>query len=324
MDEKVNVYGVRIMEERKKLSLSQQEIADKTDIPLSTYKLYEAEKSKIPLSRIEVIADYFNKPVEFFIKRYSKVISVMLHKGGCGKTTTTVNLSYALAEKGYKVLCIDTDMQMNMSRQYGFTNPAAENFETVLKDKCKLKDAILKTKYPNIDFVTGAFGLATMESDLITMSFREFRVKNAIDPIKSEYDFILLDTNPTLGMLNTSILYASDEIILPVMPTDFGMAGLEVFANFYFLAKKEGVKANILGILLNNIDFRKGITSVVFERLEKLFGQLVFNNFISTDANIDNAQIMQQPVLVYQPRTKASKDYRNVAQEIIDKLDEVK
>lgn len=323
MDDKLIIYGDRIIEERKRAGLSQNEMADKTGIPLSTYKLYETEKSKIPSSRIKIIANIFEKPVEYFIKRYNKVISVMLHKGGCGKTTTTVNLAYAMAEKGYKVLCIDTDMQMNMSRQYGFIKPEEKNFETVMKDRCTLKEAIVKTAYPNIDFVTGDFGLATMETDLMTMRFREYRVKNAIEAIKQEYDFIFLDTNPTLGLLNTSILYASDEIILPVMPTDFGMAGLEVFANFYFTAKKEGVQANILGILLNNIDFRKGITEIVFEKLEKLFGQLVLNNYISTDANIDNAQIMQQPVLVYQPRTRASKDYRNVAQEIIDKLDGV-
>ncbi len=324
-DIKFFIHGDRLKKLRKDNSFTLEKLSEKTNIPISTLKNIESEKSKIPESRLIKLTAIFDVDLNYLIKRHNKILTFMLHKGGSGKTTTAVNIGYSLASFGYRILLIDADMQMNLSRTYGYINTIEnKNLYYALKNEISLKEVIIKTDYENIDLVVGNYALATIESEMVGWMYKENRVKNILSEVKKEgnYDFIIIDTNPSLGLFNVSILFASEEILIPVMPTDYGLAGLEIFATYYRDFKMAKGTANILGILLNNVDKRKGITDVAYEKLESLFGNLIFENSILTDANVDNAQWVHKPVGVFEPRSRSVAQYKAVAKEILKRIGE--
>lgn len=250
----------------------------------------------------------------------TKVISVSIHKGGSGKSSICGNLGYALASQGYKILLIDTDSQKNLSRSFGITEACEKNFYKSFMEKEDIRNHILKTDYESIDIVVGDVGLASIEKKMHSMDYRELRMSEIMADVIDEgiYDFILIDTSPSLGMLNTSILNATDEILIPVEPTAFGIEGLGVFMEHYKAIKEYNKYLNILGIVLNKVDLRENLSSDALAVIEAAFGSNILETQILVDSNIKNAQWRNMPLAALYKNSRAVKNFESLAKEVVE------
>ena len=250
------------------------------------------------------------------------IISVSIHKGGSGKSSVCSNLTYALAQKGYKVLAIDTDSQMNLSHSYDLYSNE-KNFYKSFVNKEPITNHIIKTKYKNIDFVVGDVALATIEKIMPSMYMGEYRATEILKPVTEEissefkYDFVLIDQNPSLGMLNTSLLHATDEILIPIEPSAFGIEGLDVFLEHYRSIKEYHKNLKILGIVFNKVDKRENLSQDTLFVVKNVFGDHLLNTQILVDSNIKNAQWANMPLAVFDKNSRAVKNFNNLAKEVI-------
>lgn len=264
------------------------------------------------------------------------VISVAIHKGGSSKSTTASNLGYALGKLGFKVLLIDTDSQKNLSQTYGFGKPDAaydyKNFCTALTkmwdlnvEDGDLRKYILNTDYPNIDIIIGSLSLSIESEAMITKDRKEDIIKMMLEGIRGDkyYDFVIFDTDSTLGVLNTSVINASDEVLIPLTATSYGASGLATFiAHFNKKVKQFNSDVNILGVMLGDIDKRESLSIEIPEAidgfLQEVFpGIKMLKTQIPKDANIDKSQGMQVPLEEAFPKSRAIEYYDKLAKEVI-------
>lgn len=260
------------------------------------------------------------------------VISIAMHKGGSGKSSTSANLAFALSSLGYKVLAIDTDPQMNLTRCFnlypdGQTPPEKrKNFYNAFINSDDIRNHIIPTGYENLDFVMSDIALSMIESKMVQMPLREFRAKDVLDPLLEDgengYDFILIDQNPSLGLFNTSILHATNEILIPIEPSIWGVEGLQMFLSYVDDIRVHNKKlkfqdVNILGVIFNKVDKRENISADARELVEEIFPGKVLNVYIPTDTNIKNAQWDKVPLMVFNKRSKAVESYEKLAKEVV-------
>lgn len=254
----------------------------------------------------------------------TKVISLAIHKGGSGKSSITCNLAMSLSLLGKKVLVIDTDSQMNLSHSFNMYS-CEKNFYSAFVDTEPLKDHIQKTEYKNIDIIIGDVNLARIDNRMAGIICSQDRVPKLIEALKQEniYDYILIDTNPTIASFNASILLSSDFVLIPVEPSAFGVEGLDIYLEFFEEIHQFKRNLSILGVVLNNVDKRKSLSDVCLTVIKDNFGEdLIFDTVISTDSNVGNAQWNHKPVYAYEKRTKVIKDYENLALEVIERINE--
>lgn len=269
------------------------------------------------------------------------VMAVANHKGGSGKTSIAGGIIWALSLLGYKVLAIDGDMQMNLSKSFGLDIEPVRNLHNAIQSRNKSQekyesmadigkdaddnynplDYIVKTEYKNIDFIPSHPNMASMELVLSQPLFeRELQVKHVIDKIKetNEYDFIVFDTNPSLGMLNFNILVASDELIVPVECTAFGVEGLGNIIEFFGNIKRANKNLNMAGVVLHAVDRREKVTTDAIEIVKTAFGDYLFKTEIGLDTNVKQAQMNSQPVGLYKPNSRAAVQYSNLTKEVLE------
>lgn len=249
------------------------------------------------------------------------VISVSIHKGGSGKSTICGNLAYALSLMGHKILAVDTDSQMNLSHSFNCYS-SKKNFYKAFIEKDDIRNHIQRTAYKNIDIVVGDVALASVETKMHSMNFRELRALEVIMPLleeeNPEYDFVIFDQSPSLGMLNTSLLHASDEVLIPIEPSSFGVEGLDVFLEHFENVKEYHKDLNILGIVFNKIDRRENISQDALMVVKEVFGDLVLESKILVDSNIKNAQWAHKPLAVYNKNSRAVNCFDKLAKEVIE------
>lgn len=313
------LYDV-IKEKRSELGLSQQDLSEQTGINVNTIKALETGRMNTTFDNIDKICERLSLNVDdVYLKnfRQTKVISVANNKGGCGKSSSVSSLAYSFGEMGYKVLVVDGDMQMNVSSSFGQERNKEVNLNTaILQETSCLEKYISKTDFENIDIIISDFAMAEIEQSLFTMPFRESIVKIMFKPLidMGIYDFIIIDTNPTLGILNFNILNASDYVIVPVEMTAFGVMGLEIILGFIKKVRKANPDLKLLGVLKTKVDLRENITKEVDSVLNGIFGDEIFNTFISIDTSVKKAQWARTPL---QLNTRAKKQYFNLAKEVL-------
>lgn len=311
----------KIKKLRLERGMTQVELAEATGVNVSVIKSQETGRSDMNYNYLLKIAKGLGVDVgEIYIEDYreTKVITVANNKGGSGKTSVVASLGHTLSDMGKKVLLIDSDMQMNLSYSYGFERDSMNLNEAIVKEE-DFSGYIRKTDFDNLDIIISDFEMATIEMHLFTKTLRETVFKRLLRKTVESgvYDFIIIDTNPTLGMLNLNILNASDYVIVPVEMSAFGILGLEVLIKFINQAQEINEKLELAGVLRTKVDKRESITSEADEVLMDVFGEKIFDAYIPIDTNVKKAQWERQPLNVFNKSSRANKQYTRFAKELM-------
>ncbi|MDR0404521.1 MAG: AAA family ATPase [Oscillospiraceae bacterium] len=250
-----------------------------------------------------------------------RIISVANQKGGVGKTTTAVNLSASLGKVGFKVLLIDVDPQGNSTSGLGIDrrkiNISTYDVMTGMKNP---EEAIIKTEFSNLWLSPSNIDLAGAELELISLEQKELRLKSAISAITGEYDYILIDCSPSLGLVTANALCCSDSLLIPVQCEYYALEGLSQLVN---TVRKLKNRANpglgVEGVLLTMYDGRLNLTQQVTSEIKKYFSKKVFSTVIPRGVRISEAPSFGKPVVYFDENCKGSKAYMELAKEMINK-----
>ena len=247
-----------------------------------------------------------------------KIISVANQKGGVGKTTTTVNLSTILAKKGKKVLLIDTDPQGNATSGLGVSKDVELSVYDILIGDTEFDETLQETAIKNLKVCPSNISLAGAEVQLVSMMSREQRLKTKLDKIKDQYDYILIDCPPSLGLVTLNAFTASDSVLIPVQCEYFALEGLGQLLNTVNLVKKHLNKnLEIEGALLTMYDARTNLSNQVVKEVKKYFEDKVYKTVIPRTVRLSEAPSYGMPITVYDPRSKGAKAYEKFAKELL-------
>ena len=247
-----------------------------------------------------------------------KVVSVANQKGGVGKTTTAVNLSTLLAKKGKKVLLIDTDPQGNATSGLGIEkNVELSTYDLLITD-AKAKDVIQDTPIKNLDISPSNINLAGAEVQLVSMMSREQRMKEKLEDVKDEYDYIIIDCPPSLGLITLNAFTASDSVLIPVQCEYFALEGLGQLLNTVELVRKHLNKnLYIEGALLTMYDIRTNLANQVVREVKKFFQNKVYKTVIPRNVRVSEAPSYGMPISVYDPKSKGARSYEKFTREFL-------
>ena len=248
-----------------------------------------------------------------------KIVSFSNQKGGVGKTTSCVNISAQVANKGKKVLMIDMDPQGNATSGVGVTKKALKgSTKDVLTDKVSAKEAIVETEYQNLSIIPTNTMLSGAEFDLYDFDESEYRLKKALESVKEEYDYILIDCPPSLGMLTINAFTASDGIIVPMQCEFYSLEGMSQLLNtIKRIRAAYNPNLQVVGILLTMYNGRLTLTSQVVAELKKYYAEKLFKVPISRTVRISEAPGYGEPICYHDPYGKGSLEYAAVAKELM-------
>jgi len=247
-----------------------------------------------------------------------KIISVANQKGGVGKTTTSVNLGACLAYIGKKVLLVDTDPQGNATSGAGIDKGDVQQcIYDVLVDDIEIKDVIKPTEVEGLFSVPATIQLAGAEIELVPTISREVRLKRALAEVKDEYDFIIIDCPPSLGLLTINALTASDTVLIPVQCEYYALEGLSQLLSTVRLVQKHlNHDLMIEGVLLTMLDARTNLGLQVIEEVKKYFQDKVYRTIIPRNVRLSEAPSHGEPIIVYDPKSRGAEVYLDLAKEV--------
>ena len=247
-----------------------------------------------------------------------KIISIANQKGGVGKTTTTINLSSMLAKKGKKVLMIDTDPQGNATSGVGIDKNVKFSVYDVLVNDIEIINTIKESCVKKLDVCPSNINLAGAEVELVSMEAREHRLKEKLDKIKDDYDYIIIDCPPSLGLITLNAFTASDSVLIPVQCEYYALEGLGQLLNTINLVKKHLNKdIEIEGALLTMYDIRTNLSNQVVKEVKKYFNEKVYKNVIPRNVKLSEAPSYGMPISMYDPRSKGAKSYEKFVKEFL-------
>lgn len=250
-----------------------------------------------------------------------KIISIANQKGGVGKTTSAINLAACFGVLEYKTLIVDADPQANATSGVGIDPKTVKTsvYESIIND-VHPKDIIISTENPNLDILPAHIDLVGAEIELINLPNREYMMKMALEPIKDDYDFIIIDCSPSLGLITVNGLTASDSVIIPVQCEYFALEGLGKLLNtIKIVQSKLNTDLSIEGILLTMYDTRLRLANQVVEEVKMHFQELVFDTIIHRNTRLGEAPSFGETIIMHDASCKGSVNYLNLAREILQK-----
>lgn len=248
----------------------------------------------------------------------SKVIAIVNQKGGVGKTTTAVNLSTVLAQKGKKVLLIDEDPQGNATSGLGTEKNSEKSIYDVLISETKFEEVIVKTPIKNLFLCPSNINLAGAEVELVNMLARETKMKEKMEEIQDKFNYIIIDCPPSLGLLTINALTAANSIMIPIQCEYYALEGVGQLMNTVNLIRKQLNKdLYIEGVLLTMNDARTNLSNQVISEVKKYFKDNVYKTIIPRNVKLSEAPSYGMPITAYAPRSKGSKCYEKLANELL-------
>lgn len=249
-----------------------------------------------------------------------RIIAIANQKGGVGKTTTSINLSSCIAAKGKKVLVIDMDPQGNTTSGYGIEKNELENtiYELIMGD-CTVEDCILKEVLPNISILPSNVNLAAAEIELIGVKDKDFILKNEIDWVKDNYDFVIIDCPPSLNLLTVNAMTTADSVLVPIQCEYYALEGLSQLIHTVNLVKERlNPDLDMDGVVFTMYDSRTNLSNQVVDNVKSNLKQKVYHTLIPRNIRLAEAPSYGQPINVYDPKSAGSESYMALAEEVIN------
>ncbi|MGC6432745.1 MAG: ParA family protein [Crocinitomicaceae bacterium] len=249
-----------------------------------------------------------------------KIIAIANQKGGVGKTTTAVSFGGCLGVLEYKTLVVDADPQANATSGLGFDPRNTKNIYDCLINGVDTKELILNTENPNLDILPSHMDLVGAEIEMIDLPNREFMLKNALDKVKDEYDFIVIDCSPSLGLITVNALTAADSVVIPVQCEFFALEGLGKLLNTIKIVQgRLNEDLEIEGIVLTMYDSRLRLANQVVEEVKTHFQELVFDTVIHRNTKLAEAPSHGESIIIHDASSKGSINYLNFTREFLQK-----
>ncbi len=251
----------------------------------------------------------------------ARIIGIANQKGGVGKTTSAINLAASLAVLEYKTLLVDADPQANSTTGVGFDlHNVTQSLYDCMVNETSARDVLLKTDVPHLDLIPSHIDLVGAEIEMINHPNRENVLKKILEPLEADYDFIIIDCSPSLGLITVNALVASDSVVIPVQTEFFALEGLGKLLNTIKIVQSRlNTNLQIEGILMTMYDGRLRLCNQVVAEVRRHFEELVFNSMIHRNTKLSEAPSFGKPVILYDAESKGSVNYLNLAKEILQK-----
>ena len=254
----------------------------------------------------------------------ARIIAIANQKGGVGKTTTSINLSACLSEIGKKVLTIDIDPQGNTTSGLGIDKEEVDNtvYELIIGE-CNLNDCLVRTQYGELDILPSNVNLAGAEIELIGLEDKEYILKNHIDPIRDNYDYIIIDCPPSLNILTVNAMTTADTVLVPIQCEYYALEGLTQLIHTINLVKNR-LNPNLAleGVVFTMYDARTNLSLQVVENVKNNLKQNIYKSIIPRNVRLAEAPSHGMPINIYDPKSAGAEGYRDLAQEVIQRSEE--